>query len=1613
MGIRFWLHLCSQRLQRPVQVVLVAVVALPLGWLAMDQALGRMYRSLRPGLEEDYGRALGRPLRLGPYRGLRWGGLHVGPSEILANGVDLTQLAADGLVVSLDPWASLRQRRWVVHLHTQALQADWRRNAQGNFWTVPPSREGGAMPVMLGLHTSDPARFRLWWQPADGATPPVPDLVGTFMGQVAFGHPQHDMVIQGQLDLASGGRLSLRSSGVPLGESWTAHGMARGIQLGKLSPLLLAGTPGEGLSGQVDGAMTVENWSTQDGTCRGAVVLNNLQLPLPGMDPTGELATLQADSLSLRCDGRRLQLLPGAFNLGALQGQAHGSLGLNQHLNLQAHLHGPLPPPLTQLGGTTTADLHLLGPLTRPESHLHLTIEDWRLPSRPAAAAAASPPLPPLTLQLASHWRSDAEQHQLQASLNLQAGTSQVAMAGQLTPTLHLQSSAVTLQPQEWLHGDLWPDQPYTGALTVTRSAGATPQVNLQLRNPRLQEDFSLRLAEEGLRINGSLELAGGEHLGLTGQAATGQWQVAAHLSEMDVAPLLDEVLTLPLASSPFSVAATAQGRYGDGLSAGSGHGGFLKVEEAQLTARLPQGLNTPAGTLLGSTQLQLRTRAPQRWSVQMDAPRMRGHGVVDWQPGRPWQEAGLALNLAMENVSLAPLHPLEGELTITGQLGGSLAQPRLDGEVTLANPGLALIRSPRRWRGVIASLSDGHTLYLAAESPVGQHPSSAQPDPRLDVQVNSTFRLRDLRFRADNGRLQVTPTEEGYRWTAQDLPLSWLQLAVDGGLELAGVLHSEGEASLLPGQVPGVHGEMAIDGPGWGPLLRGHRLDLSLAQEGHRLKLDGQFQSDPTHGQLAVAAQIDRQPGTPQPWSIHGDFEGVPLGTLRQSVALTRKLLQGISTQTGSSQDLGGLMIGAPGDTLAMQLRRLAMAQERLDALLAPTNGHQLRNLEGQLHGDAHIHGGAHQPVWVAVDANLHLWLAEDGVNHALAHNYEPLHLRMEGPLQGVNPGVFRFSGLPLKLFNLLANLQLPWQGSLAGRGQYQDLLGERLASLTLDLRGGQLHGHAVQLGPPATLRLKGTAMAVDLALQTTDAASLLTVNGQMDLSGGGEAFQLRLSAGNQVMAVLASLLGEGTVSWNRGDAETTVLIRGTLAQPVLHGYVRLRGVEGRVANIPVHHLNSVMLFDRNNIFFEEMRATVGEAGSISARGYLGIVQPLATDDPLTVQLQDVDISAPHAHLMASGEMVFHGSVQDLELGGRLQLSRGVIRTDSNREVNPLAAPPARSMADHEDGPPAHPVDDALRNWDRQAPLELADLAGASQLERSLLQAMAQLPSIALRSLTVQLGPELALEASTVANFTIAGQVRLSGSTGSGLQPVGLVEFRQGRVNLFTSQFRLDPEARNVALFTPSMGIIPYLDVAMWSQEADTGQGQGRNLAASSAAGITGNTTAFDRLNLVRIQATVEGPADDFPATLRLQSKPPRSQEELVDLIGGNSVNRLVQGSTNSRLFSIVGQPLLEPVLGRLSHALGRRVILAVTPTSFTPPTDSDQRGTPEFVLAGEAGFNLSDRVDLTVLGALNRNDLPPQAKLSFQLTPSLITEITAERDGYVKGVLQFSSRF
>jgi translocation and assembly module TamB len=115
-----------------------------------DQALRRLYQHWQPRLEQTLGRVLGHPLALGPYQGLAWDGLRLGPSRIGAGPTDASSVAVRSVAVSLDPLASLRLRLPVLHVTLAGVRADLRRNRQGQYW-VPGRLALGFSPPIPSL----------------------------------------------------------------------------------------------------------------------------------------------------------------------------------------------------------------------------------------------------------------------------------------------------------------------------------------------------------------------------------------------------------------------------------------------------------------------------------------------------------------------------------------------------------------------------------------------------------------------------------------------------------------------------------------------------------------------------------------------------------------------------------------------------------------------------------------------------------------------------------------------------------------------------------------------------------------------------------------------------------------------------------------------------------------------------------------------------------------------------------------------------------------------------------------------------------------------------------------------------------------------------------------------------------------------------------------------------------------------------------------------------------------------------------------------------------------------------------------------------------------------
>ena len=299
----------------------------------------------------------------------------------------------------------------------------------------------------------------------------------------------------------------------------------------------------------------------------------------------------------------------------------------------------------------------------------------------------------------------------------------------------------------------------------------------------------------------------------------------------------------------------------------------------------------------------------------------------------------------------------------------------------------------------------------------------------------------------------------------------------------------------------------------------------------------------------------------------------------------------------------------------------------------------------------------------------------------------------------------------------------------------------------------------------------------------------------------------------------------------------------------------------------------------------------------------------------------------------------------------------------------------------------------------------------------------MPNLPFLGFNNLRFSLGPDLTVGVPNLASFATAGSLRLNGRLDPSLTASGLVRLQRGRLNLFTTSFSLDPDAPNVAIFTPSLGLVPYLDIALRTRVSDSLRVPGNTLGTPLGPSLNdfatqGTLSSLNQLNLVRVYLSVSGPADRLSRSLRLRSSPPLPEERLLALIGGNTLAGLAAGQAGAAIATALGQTLLSPVLGGLSDALGQRVSFALYPTYVnsqvnTTAAQRSGRVPTQLVLGSEVGLDITQRLNASVLAAPNRSDVPPQLNLNYKASELINLQGSLDSQGALGAQLQLFLRF
>ncbi|MFB2921860.1 translocation/assembly module TamB domain-containing protein [Aerosakkonema funiforme] len=479
--------------------------------------------------------------------------------------------------------------------------------------------------------------------------------------------------------------------------------------------------------------------------------------------------------------------------------------------------------------------------------------------------------------------------------------------------------------------------------------------------------------------------------------------------------------------------------------------------------------------------------------------------------------------------------------------------------------------------------------------------------------------------------------------------------------------------------------------------------------------------------------------------------------------------------------------------------------------------------------------------------------------------------------------------------------------------------------------------------------------------------------------------AISLDVNVQNEGLALL-NLLSRGQVTWAGGQGQAELQVRGTLSAPQITGTAELQNatIAAVALPAPLTDVNGIVRFDRDRIQVENLAGNFSK-GAVSAQGIIPISRQLSRQDPdrnnpLSVTLNELAINLKGLYRGGvNGNAVITGTAFEPQIGGEVTLKNGEVFLGQQQE-NPSPSP-SLSTGRGEGG-------------------------GGIGSARSIVPEF--------NDLRLTLADNVNVTRPPLFSFRSTGELIVNGFLGN-LEPQGTIRLRRGQVNLFTTQMTLDRDYTQTAVFVPERGLDPILDVRVVTTVPEVTGSRLPSSPISSEIADVPDAGFFGSVQTVRIVARVEGPASQLADNLVLTSNPPRTESEIVALIGGGFAQNLGRGDSTLGLANLAGSALLgnQQVQGTIS-AIGQAFGLSELrffPTAI-PPNREDRARSTTLGLAAEAVVDITDRLSGSVSKVLT-TDQPLQYNLRYRVNNNILLRGSTDFSGDTKAQFEFERRF
>ena len=925
----------------------------------------------------------------------------------------------------------------------------------------------------------------------------------------------------------------------------------------------------------------------------------------------------------------------------------------------------------------------------------------------------------------------------------------------------------------------------------------------------------------------------------------------------------------------------------------------------------------------------------------------------------------------------------LSGKLTSNGNFEGRLSSLNSRINISLDNPQINGIRLREKWKGTFTRLPNKKnwgSLQMLSEG--------ASVPGKLQLNLDKDGNFNDLTLNRLGGNINLNPKLNSFEWKANKFRLDRVEVAFP----------PEKSFKSIFGEVSG-EGLFSFD-----PLFVNGELNLNYFRLlGFKLKkarVKGQIRNSKTNlkGELIPSknGKIQFNVNKESEFSLLAKVKEVSASWLTATALEIPKLGLKYSDAIGKAEDLGRFIIGSPDSSLENQLDDLTKSQDSYREEISKINSQSFINpydLNGNVNADLKLTGSGLSDLRLEAKAFGKVWTNKLDVTSD--KEIKPFNIIFDGNL-GSGDGKFSLLNLNYSLLSLVAPLPSSIDGYFGLKGKYS--LVNRTPNITADLiiEDTKIYNRDIILDN-GNILFKDNYLDFDIALRDKSSINPVELSGIYPLTSS-MPINLKVESHGDGLAFLTGLT-KGSVSWTSGTADLSLMIRGKPASPVANGFVVFNNSDFLFQDKEINNLNSTMVFDFNRVEVRKLRANIAPNGVIDGQGGISLFESQFSEiEPLAFSIENTRIKTAFADISFSSKLNVKGSILKPQLAGEVFISEGSIFAQRANNSEKSISDKSKSKKDSKFKKIRRLPE---QDWNMIQPLVLFIQDEDAPASRMVSAGVPKgFESVIFDDLKLVLGPALRLVSQPLASFDVNGFLFLNGPFNESLDVSGLIKLVSGYVNLFTTTFNIDQSEPNVAVFVPSMGLVPYIDVTLKSRVPDNVT-DASNFSSNGMAsfGIGGS-------RFVNVEVTASGPADRITENYQLRSTPSYGTSELLGLIGGNSLaNLLTSGGEGEVITSFLNRSFASYLQGNINGFLSDRLQISLYPTYISgsdldddvgesSPTSSDQEDTSllgQQAWVTEIGIDLSEKINFSVQAAPNRQDIPPKGNITFQMNPNI----------------------